>query len=131
MTLESLAEELKEFDIKLEKVVNNGFSCLELKEIIDLEPMDKWTAIDCESPSQSIRDLFFNQEKAFIPSLSDGVRVNVAPLQKADLLAADVLSKDDVDKAIIDRSEWRRDDRRWCREGKLLQPGWWKSCGGK
>ena len=48
-----------------------------------------------------------------------------AALQKAGLLAADVLSKKDVDKAIADRAEWRADERRWCREGKLPQPGWW------
>jgi len=37
-----------------------------------------------------------------------------------------VLSKTDVDKAIADRAEWRADERRWCREGKLLWSGWWK-----
>ena len=30
-----------------------------------------------------------------------------------------------MDKAIDDRTEWRADERRWCREGKLSQPGWW------
>ncbi len=65
------------------------------------------------------------QESAYHPDINDGVRVNIAPLQKAGLLAADVLAKKDVDKAIADRAQWRADERRWCREGKLPQPGWW------
>jgi hypothetical protein len=65
------------------------------------------------------------QESAYVPDINDGVRVNIAPLQKARILAADVLAAKDVDKAIADRAEWRADERRWCREGKLPQPGWW------
>lgn len=129
VSLENLIEELREFDAKLEKVVNNGFDCPELREIVAREPLDKWTAIDCEASSPPTRDLFYTQEKAYSPDLSDGVRVNMAPLQKAGLLAADVLSGDDVDRAISDRAEWRRDDRRWCRDGKLPNPGWWKTKG--
>ena len=67
------------------------------------------------------------QEQSYFPDINDGVRVNIAPLQKAGLLAADVLAKKDLDKAIADRAEWRRDERRWVREGKLPQPGWWPS----
>ena len=59
----------------------------------------------------------------------NAVRVNVAPLQKAGLLAADVLAKKDLDKAIADRAPWRADERRWVREGKLPQPGWWLETG--
>jgi hypothetical protein len=65
------------------------------------------------------------QESAYAPDINDGVRVNIAPLQKAGILAAEVLAAKDVDKAIADRAEWRADERRWCREGKLPQPGWW------
>jgi hypothetical protein len=65
------------------------------------------------------------QESAYAPDLNDGVRVNIAPLQKAGILAAEVLASKDVDKAIADRAEWRADERRWCREGKIPQPGWW------
>ena len=65
------------------------------------------------------------QERSYVPDINDGVRVNIAPLQKAGLLAADVLAKKDLDKAIADRADWRADERRWCREGKLPQPGWW------
>ena len=39
---------------------------------------------------------------------------------------ADYCAKKAVDKAIADRAEWRADERRWCREGKLPYPGWWK-----
>lgn len=68
---------------------------------------------------------FVAQESLYAPDINDGVRVNIAPLQKAGILAADVLAKKDVDKAIADRAEWRADERRWVREGKLPQPGWW------
>jgi len=61
--------------------------------------------------------------------VNDGVRVNIAPLQKAGLLAADVIATKDLDKAIADRAEWRADERRWCREGKLPRPGWWPAKG--
>lgn len=68
---------------------------------------------------------FIAQESLYAPDINDGVRVNIAPLQKAGLLAVDVLAAKDVDKAISDRAHWRADERRWVREGKLLQPGWW------
>jgi hypothetical protein len=69
---------------------------------------------------------FIAHESLYAPDINDGVRVNIAPLQKAGLLAADVLAAKDLDKAIADRAEWRADERRWVREGKLPQPGWWK-----
>ncbi|PZV09630.1 MAG: hypothetical protein DCF22_18245, partial [Leptolyngbya sp.] len=77
------------------------------------------------TPPQTIAE-FVAQESTYTPDLNDGVRVNIAPLQRAGLLANDVLAAKDVDKAIGDRAEWRADERRWCREGKLPQPGWWK-----
>jgi hypothetical protein len=42
------------------------------------------------------------------PDPEDGVRVNVAPLQRAGLLAADVLAPADVDAALADRASWLR-----------------------
>jgi hypothetical protein len=68
---------------------------------------------------------FIGQESAYVPDINDGVRVNIAPVQKAGLLHADVLDSKDADKAIADRAEWRADERRWVREGKLPRPGWW------
>jgi hypothetical protein len=77
------------------------------------------------APPKTIAE-FIAQESLYAPDINDGVRVNIAPLQKAGILAADVLATKDVDKAIADRAEWRADERRWVREGKLPQPGWWK-----
>jgi hypothetical protein len=77
------------------------------------------------APPKTIAE-FIAQESLYAPDINDGVRVNIAPLQKAGILAADVLAAKDVDKAIADRAEWRADERRWVREGKLPQPGWWK-----
>jgi hypothetical protein len=74
---------------------------------------------------------FITQESLYAPDINDGVRVNIAPLQKAGVLAADVLAGKDLDKAIADRAEWRADERRWVREGKLPQPGWWAENGKK
>jgi hypothetical protein len=64
-------------------------------------------------------------EARYFPDVNDGVRVNLAPLQKAGLLASNVLKAHDVETAIADRAVWRSDERRWCREGKLPRPGWW------
>ncbi|MBI5514930.1 MAG: BREX-1 system adenine-specific DNA-methyltransferase PglX [Deltaproteobacteria bacterium] len=75
-------------------------------------------------PPRSVQ-AWIAQESRYSPDLNDGVRVNIAPLQRAGLLAADVLAPKDLEKAIADRAEWRADERRWCREGKLPQPGWW------
>lgn len=88
---------------------------------------DKVASLDGDRPAPTtIRD-FIQQEGLYAPDLNDGVRVNIAPLQRAGLLAADVLAAKDVDKAIADRAEWRADERRWVREGKLPQPGWWSA----
>jgi hypothetical protein len=86
---------------------------------------DDVTSIDGKrQPPETIQE-FIAQERAYIPDINDGVRVNIAPLQKAALLAADVLATKDIETPIVDRAEWRADERRWCREGKLLRPGWW------
>ena len=86
---------------------------------------DAISGIDSQhNPPGSIQD-FIRQESAYLPDIDDGVRVNIVPLQKAGVLAGDVLAKKDLDKAISDRAEWRADERRWVREGKLPQPGWW------
>lgn len=46
----------------------------------------------------------------FEPILDDGVRVNIAPLQKFGVLQHDVLSKKDLERAIFDRNSWREED---------------------
>jgi hypothetical protein len=88
---------------------------------------DKVASLDGKrQPPQTLAE-FITQESAYGPDINDGVRVNIAPVQKAGLLQADVLDSKDADKAIADRAEWRADERRWVREGKLPQPGWWES----
>ena len=69
---------------------------------------------------------FIHQEMSYLPDINDGVRVNIAPLQKLGLLQDIVLQPKDVTKAIADRADWRSDERRWCRDEKLPKPGWWE-----
>ncbi|HBY97229.1 MAG: hypothetical protein M5U01_17910 [Ardenticatenaceae bacterium] len=56
--------------------------------------------------------------------LSDGVWVNLAPLQLAGLLVSDVRKARDARQTSADRACWRADERRWVREGKLPRYGW-------
>jgi len=92
---------------------------------------DEFTSFDGRRPAPNTVAELVNQESQYAPDINDGVRVNIAPLQKAGVLARDVLAAKDVDKAIADRAEWRADERRWCRQGVVPQPGWWpepKTC---
>ena len=123
--LSELIAELKTFDKKLEELARQGFLCKKLEEIMKAEPLDAWCSIDGVKPYPSDSAGLLAQEQAYIPDINDGVRVNIAPVQKAGVLAADVIAKKDVEKAIADRAEWRADERRWCREGKLPKCGWW------
>lgn len=119
-----LIEELRQFDDALDRVATEGFAG-EVDDIVKKEPLDRWFSIDGVRPHPDSLEGLSRQERSYLPDLNDGVRVNIAPLQKAGLLAADVLAKSDVEKAIVDRALWRADERRWCREAKLPQPGWW------
>lgn len=123
--LGELVAELKVFGDALAAVAENGFSSKVLDKIAKIEPLDAWCSIDGRRPAPADQDAFLRQEQSYIPDINDGVRVNIAPLQKAGLLAADVIAKKDLEKAISDRAEWRADERRWCREGKLPRCGWW------
>lgn len=124
--LEEMIAELKDFDERLGEVMNKGFASSLLEELIAKERPDKWCSIDGELTPPADKDAMLLQEGRYLPDINDGVRVNIAPLQKAGLLAAEVIAKKDLDAAIVDRAEWRSDERRWCREGKLPHPGWWK-----
>jgi hypothetical protein len=86
---------------------------------------DQVSSLDGKRPPPRMIQEFILQEGAYQPDVNDGVRVNIAPLQRAGILTADVLAAKDVEKAIADRAAWRDDERRWCREGKLPKPGWW------
>lgn len=124
--LGDLFQELGDFDAALGRVAAEGFASPALEQLLAREPMDRWCSVDgVKAPSED-RAALLRQEQRYLPDLNDGVRVNIAPLQKAGLLAADVLAKKDLDQAIADRAEWRADERRWCREGKLPRPGWWE-----
>jgi hypothetical protein len=123
--LEAQIEELRAFDATLEEVIVRGFDCPVLEALAAKEPLDKWTARRAGMPAPRDLEGFLAQERRYDPDLNDGVRVNIAPLQRAGILAADVLATKDMEKAIADRAEWRADERRWCREGKLPRPGWW------
>lgn len=84
---------------------------------------DRLSSLDGLRPQPSDVAAFVAQERSYAPDLNDGVRVNIAPLQRHGLLAADVLASTDLNKATADRVDWRADERRWCREGKLPRPG--------
>ncbi len=123
--LENWIEELRSFDEELERLTQDGFNTEKLRKTVGGEMLDKWISLDGQKPPPKDTNSFFNQEKAYFPDINNGVRVNIAPLQRAGLLAVNVLSKKDVEKAIENRAEWRADERRWCREGKLTKLGWW------
>ena len=114
--------ELEDFAGRLRQVEENGFACAELDALLAEEPLDRWSGDGVFAPLN--RDELLSNERAWRVDINDGVRVNVAPLQKAGLLAGDVLNKKDLDKAIADRARWRSDERRWVRAGKLPRCGW-------
>jgi hypothetical protein len=123
--LAEIMDELNAFEAALDTVSTKGFWSQNLIRLLDNEELDHWTRRTPKSPIPD-NDAFLRQEQTHDPDLNDGVRVNIAPLQKYGLLATDVLAKKDVDRAIEDRAAWRADERRWCREGKLPKPGWWQ-----
>ncbi len=118
--------ELRDFDKGLEHVQSSGFAFAKLAEQLRAEPIDALCSPDGIRPPPSDHADFLRQEQSYLPDINDGVRVNIAPLQQAGLLAADVLAGKDLDKAITDRATWRSDERRWSRSGKLPQPGYFR-----
>ena len=86
--------------------------------------LDAWCGEPGRAPPATLED-FVRQESAWRPDINDGVRVNIAPIQRAGLLAADPLAAKDIEPALADRAAWRADERRWVREGKLPRLGWW------
>jgi hypothetical protein len=114
--------ELEEFAAQLRQVEEQGFACAELEKLIATEPLDRWSG-DGYTPPASTAELLA-QEAAWRVDINDGVRVNIAPMQDAGLLASDVLAKKDLPKAVADRARWRADERRWVRAGKLPRCGW-------
>ena len=84
--IEGAIAELARFDLQLETVILSGCSCKEIES-------------DADPAHSALR--------RYIPDRDDGVRVNVAPLQRAGVLAAEVLAAKDVMKAIADRATWQ------------------------
>jgi len=114
--------ELESFAAKLRRVDEEGFACPELDELMAVEPLDRWSGDGRQVPPD--REELLRSERAWHVDINDGVRVNIAPLQLAGVLASDVLKTADARKAIADRAHWRADERRWVREGKLPRCGW-------
>jgi len=123
--LDERIAELKDLDERLKSIELEGFESSELTKLIANESVDTFCSVDGIKPKPVDTEAFGAQERAYLPDLNDGVRVNISPWQKAGVLAADVLATKDLDKAIADRARWRSAERRWCREGKLPRPGWW------
>ena len=115
-------QELVAFVEKLRFIEEQGFACPELDTIIAEEPLDRWSGDGYLPPTN--RDELLHNEQAWHVDINDGVRVNIAPLQLAGVLASDVLKAVDAKKAIADRARWRADERRWVRDGKLPRCGW-------
>ncbi len=114
--------ELEDFAARLRTVEDDGFACPELDPLLANEPPDRWSGDGYSAPPS--HDALVQQERAWRVDLNDGVRVNIAPLQLAGLLAGDVFKAAEARKAIADRARWRADERRWVRAGKLPRPGW-------
>ena len=114
--------ELEALVEKLRLIEERGFAGPELDKIIAEEPLDRWSGDGYLPPAN--RDELLHSEQAWHVDINDGVRVNIAALQLAGVLAGDVLKPVDAKKAIADRARWRADERRWARAGKLPRCGW-------
>ena len=115
-------QELEAFAAQLRHVEEDGFSSPDLDNLLAHEPLDLWSGEGQWAPESG--EELLRQERAWRVDRNDGVRVNIAPLQLAGLLATDVLKAADATKAVADRARWRADERRWVREGKLPRCGW-------
>jgi N-6 DNA Methylase len=114
--------ELNAFAHRLRTIEEEGFRCDELQKVLVDEPLDRWSGdgyLGPRTPEELLR-----LEGSWHVDINDGVRVNIAPLQLADVLANDVLKAADARNALKDRARWRSDERRWVREGKLPRCGW-------
>ncbi len=121
-TITPRVQELQDFVSRLREVERDGFASPELDKLLAKEPLDRWSGDGLTPPVN--RDELVRTERAWHVDLNDGVRVNIAPLQLAGLLASDVLKAADAKKAMADRARWRADERRWVREGKLPRCDW-------
>lgn len=114
--------ELEAFVVRLQTIEEQGFACRELQASSITEELDHWrnNGKACLEGSKA----FQKAEVAWQIDINDGVRINLAPLQLAGILAREVLNPQDALKALSDRVHWRAEERRWVREGKLPRCGW-------
>jgi hypothetical protein len=104
----------------------SGFAFDDLRNLLEKEEFDSFCSPDDRaSPPRSFEE-FISQESCYTPDKAGGIRVNIAPFQRAGFLSSPVLSEKDLEKAIVDRAKYRADERRLCRLGKLRCPSWWK-----
>ncbi len=114
--------ELEEFAARLRAIEEHGFACHELQKSSATETLDRWSGNGQSCPDN--RNAYLRAEAAWQIDINDGVRVNIAPLQLAGILARKVLHPKDAHKALSDRVRWRAEERRWVRAGKLPRCGW-------
>lgn len=123
--LDERIDGLVELEQRLARVAHTGFDTPALAPLTASEPVDGFCAPDRTGEAPRDRQRWLDQERRFVPHPDDGIRVNIAPLQRAGLLARDVLAKGDVERAIGDRARWRHDERLACRAGHQRRPSWW------
>lgn len=99
--------ELEDLAARLRTIEEQGFACPSLQATVAVEV-----------PDQRDRTALQRAEAAWQIDINDGVRVNIAPLQLAGVLAKAVLSPKDAHKALSDRAHWRADERRWVRSAR-------------
>jgi hypothetical protein len=123
----ALRSELVDFITRLDALALRGFDTPELSPLLAGEQLDRWTSLDGQAPAPCTHEELAAQERRYLPEREDGVRANLAPLQRAGLLAAEVLAPKDAVEAVADRARFRAHERRLCREAKLDRPAWWSS----
>ena len=70
---------------RLQHIEENGFDMPELRTILAEEPFDRWSGDGEQAPKNL--EIFYRAERAWHVDINDEVRVNIAPLQLAGVLA--------------------------------------------
>jgi len=123
--LERQIGELRELDARLAEIAAEGFACSELDVDAAVDPLDRFAAAQAGDEPPGSRAELRASEGRYRPCVHDGIRVNIAPLERAQVLASKVLGADDAAHAISSRTRWRAEERDLCRQGKLEAPYWW------